>query len=119
MLIRLTFVNRFVHDGLMFLKARVYNVDEAEGIKFCQITDRDMPIFKIVGADQIGPDDEIIERRKSVLEAEAEDDKADEPVTDVTPTKESKPKKAAKAKPKLGRGKKGKGQETDSNIDMV
>jgi len=106
MLVRLTFVKRFLKDNFLYRKGRIYNVDETMGMNLCGLMDKDLPMFTIVAPDRVGDfpvvslqiDDEVedtpvVQKNVSV----AASDKKRKTVSKKAP-KKAKAKKGAKIK---------------------
>ncbi len=125
MLVRLTFVKRFLKDNFLYRKGRIYNVDEAMGLRLCGKMDKDMPMFTIVDPDNIGD--------LPVVNLQIEDEKEEIPVVQKTVVAVGsakkgktvsekavvKPKAKAKAKPKLKKPTAKAASEKSSNVVQV
>lgn len=98
MLVRLTFVKRFLKDNFLYRKGRIYNVDESMGMTLCGLMDKDMPMFTIVAPETVGD--------SPIVNLQIEDEVADVPPVKKTvsertaPTKRKTVSEKAKAKPK-------------------
>ena len=128
MLVKLTFVKRFLKDNFLYRSARIYNVDEPMGLSLCGLTtDKDMPMFQIVAPEAVG--------NIPVVNLQIEDEEEDIPVvqktviektaasrTRKTVSETAKPKAKAKAKakaPKLKKATAKAASENPSNVVQV
>jgi len=123
MLVRLTFVKRFLKDNFLYRKGRVYNVDEAMGLALCGLTDKDLPMFTIVAPDRVG-DTPIVSLQ---IEDEVEDIPVKQQNVSIAETKTKRktvskkaPKKASKKTAKLKKPvAKAATEEPSSNVVQV
>ena len=128
MLVKLTFVKRFLKDNFLYRSARIYNVDEPMGLSLCGLTtDKDMPMFQIVAPEAVGnipvvnlqiedEEEEIPVVQKTVIE------KPTAPRTRKTVSEQEKPKAKSKAKAKVPKLKKTPAKaaiEKSSNVVQV
>lgn len=125
MLVRLTFVKRFLKDNFLYRKGRIYNVEEEMGLRLCGLMDRDMPMFSIIAPDNVGD--------SPVVNLIIEDELADVPVVQktvveqatstgrktVTEKSVAKPKAKSKAKAKLKKPTAKAASEKSDNVVQV
>lgn len=123
MLVRLTFVKRFLKDNFLYLQKRIYNVDEAMGLRLCGLMDKDMPMFSIVDPASIGD--------SAVINLQIDDEVEEIPVVQhtvvavgsakkaKTVTEKSAAKPKAKAKAKLKKPTAKAASEKSSNVVEV
>lgn len=125
MLVKLTFVKRFLKDNFLYRKGRIYNVDESMGLRLCGLMNKDMPMFQIVAPEAVAD--------SPVVNLQIEDEEEDIPVVQVnvvektadprkrkTVTEKAKPKAKAKSKAKAPRIKKPTAKaEHPSNVVQV
>ncbi len=98
MLVRLTFVKRFLKDNFLYRKGRIYNVEEPMGMTLCGLMDKDLPMFTIVSPENVG-DAPVVNLQ---IEDEVEEvAPVKQTVSERTaPTKRKTVSEKAKAKPK-------------------
>lgn len=123
MLVRLTFVKRFLKDNFLYLQKRIYNVEEAMGLRLCGLMDKDMPMFSIVDPASIGD--------SAVINLQIDDEVEDIPVVQhtvvavgsakkaKTVTEKSAAKPKAKAKAKLKKPTAKAASEKSDNVVQV
>jgi len=123
MLVRLTFVKRFLKDNFLYLQKRIYNVEEAMGLRLCGLMDKDMPMFSIVDPASIGD--------SAVINLQIDDEVEDIPVVQhtvvavgsakkaKTVTEKSGAKPKAKAKAKLKKPTAKAASEKSDNVVQV
>jgi len=127
MLVKLTFVKRFLKDNFLYRTGRIYNVDESMGLSLCGLTQKDLPMFQIVAPEAVG--------NLPVVNLQIEDEEEDIPVvqrtviektaasrTRKTVSETAKPKAKAKAKakaPKLKKATAKAASENPSNVVQV
>lgn len=123
MLVRLTFVKRFLKDNFLYLKKRIYNVEEAMGLRLCGLMDKDLPMFSIVDPASVGD--------SPVINLQIEDEVEEIPVVQhtvvavgsakkaKTVTEKSAAKPKAKAKAKLKKPTAKAASEKSSNVVQV
>ncbi len=123
MLVRLTFVKRFLKDNFLYLKKRIYNVEEAMGLRLCGLMDKDLPMFSIVDPASVGD--------SPVINLQIDDEVEEIPVVQhtvvavgsakkaKTVTEKSAAKPKAKAKAKLKKPTAKAASEKSSNVVEV
>lgn len=123
MLVRLTFVKRFLKDNFLYRKGRIYNVDETMGMNLCGLMSKDLPMFTIIAPDRVGDspvvnlqiDDEVedipvVQKNVSVVDSA----KTRKTVSKKVP-KKAKAKKGAKIKQTTAKA----ASEESSNVVQV